>query len=71
MKQTNVFKLLKGDEVFFNEDYVCINGCFLIHKNYIKLNDTLLQSYIDLNKPYKLTSEGDRVFDQPLPPLKS
>lgn len=64
------FKLKKGDVVFYNEDYVCINSCFMLHKTFITTDNPLIENYIKENTPFKMDDLGHFTF-KTLPPLKS
>ncbi len=64
------FKLKKGDVVFYNEDYVCINGYFMLHKTFITTDNPLIENYIKENIPFKMDDLGRFTFEN-LPPLKS
>jgi hypothetical protein len=67
MKNNKLLKTKKAKQIFYNDDYICINGNYMIHKAYIFLDDTLLQDKINKNEAFGYVSNQ---FINNIPPLK-
>lgn len=68
MKKVQI-KTKKVNLVIFNQDYVCIDGYYIIHKYYCELDNPVFQQYINENKPFKFLNK-EVCFNGDIPKLK-
>lgn len=45
-------KTKKANLVIFRDDYICINGIYLVHKDYCELDNDLMRFKIENNLPF-------------------
>lgn len=61
-------KTKKANLIIFNQDYICIDGNYMIHKDYCELDNPVFQQYINENKPFKFHNK-EVCFNGDIPKL--